>query len=128
MGQKLLHHVDIMIQRLLICQQTFPLHRLLAAFIATGLTRPWGVQEGMFGLREWEDEGFMPQAQEADDPTYDPTSIKKPRQPSARVCTCLHNLLASVLPSNQLAAIAKLACRVLLVLSRKAYKTKLWAV
>ena len=39
----------------------------------------------MFGLREWEEEGFMPQAQDADDPSYDPAAVKKARQPSARV-------------------------------------------
>ncbi|KAL3146410.1 hypothetical protein ABBQ32_003092 [Trebouxia sp. C0010 RCD-2024] len=46
-------------------------------------TRP---QEGMFGLREWEEEGFVPQAQDVDDPSYDPVpTVKKARQPSARV-------------------------------------------
>lgn len=55
-----------------------------------------GVQEGMFGLREWEDEGFTPQAQDVDDPSYDPTVIKKARQPSARVCTCLCRCSARV--------------------------------
>ncbi|DBA68284.1 hypothetical protein WJX79_001596 [Trebouxia sp. C0005] len=46
-------------------------------------TRP---QEGMFGLREWEeDEGFIPPTQDANDPSYDPSgSVKKARQPSAR--------------------------------------------
>ncbi len=40
----------------------------------------------MFGLREWEEEGFVPQAQDVDDPSYDPVQpVKKARQPSARV-------------------------------------------
>ena len=40
----------------------------------------------MFGLREWEEEGFVPQAQDADDPSYDPVqTVRKARQPSARV-------------------------------------------
>lgn len=40
----------------------------------------------MFGLREWEEEGFVPQAQDVDDPSYDPVPTpKKARQPSARV-------------------------------------------
>ena len=44
------------------------------------------MQEGMFGLREWEDEGFTPQAQDADDPSYDPVqTVRTARQPSARV-------------------------------------------
>lgn len=43
----------------------------------------------MFGLREWEEEGFMPQAQDANDPSYDPVpAVKKARQPSARVNPC----------------------------------------
>ena len=42
----------------------------------------------MFGLREWEEEGFIPQAQDADDPSYDPVqTVRKARQPSARVTT-----------------------------------------
>ena len=57
------------------------------------------LQEGMFGLREWEDEGFMPPTQDADDSTYDPSvSVRKARQPSARVyllaldcCLLFHN-------------------------------------
>ena len=46
----------------------------------------------MFGLREWEEEGFLPQVQEAEDPSYDPAPARKTRQPSARVfpfCSCL---------------------------------------
>lgn len=39
----------------------------------------------MFGLREWEEEGFTPQAQDAEDPSYDPVAARKTRQPSARV-------------------------------------------
>jgi len=49
-------------------------------------TKAMMLQEGMFGLREWEDEGFMPPTQDADDPSYDPSgSVRKARQPSARV-------------------------------------------
>lgn len=56
-------------------------------------------QEGMFGLREWEEEGFMPPTQDIDDPSYDPSgSVRKARQPSARVyllplncCSRFHN-------------------------------------
>ena len=43
-------------------------------------------QEGMFGLREWEEEGFMPQPQDMDDPNYGQAPVRKARQPSARVC------------------------------------------
>lgn len=62
------------------------------------------LQEGMFGLREWEeDEGFIPPTQDANDPSYDPSgSVKKARQPSARVhlsalnyCTLVHNSTCS---------------------------------
>ena len=53
------------------------------------------LQEGMFGLREWEEEGFVPQAQDVDDPSYDPVqTVKKARQPSARVNTLAINILA----------------------------------
>lgn len=63
------------------------------------------LQEGMFGLREWEDEGFMPPTQDADDPSYDPSgSVRKARQPSARVylsaidcCLLFHNSTFSTL-------------------------------
>ena len=40
----------------------------------------------MFGLREWEEEGFMPQPQDIDDPNYGQAPVRKARQPSARVC------------------------------------------
>lgn len=49
----------------------------------------WLEQEGMFGLREWEEEGFTPQAQDAEDPSYDPVAVRKSRQPAARVLPTL---------------------------------------
>lgn len=75
-------------------------------------TKAMMLQEGMFGLREWEDEGFMPPTQDADDPSYDPSgSVRKARQPSARVhlpaldcCPLFHNSTSSTFLTCKCAA------------------------
>lgn len=56
------------------------------------------LQEGMFGLREWEDEGFLLQIQEAEDHNYDPAPVRRTRQTPARVWPfpCLHFHLTSL--------------------------------
>lgn len=59
----------------------------------------------MFGLQEWEDEGFLPQIQEAEDPNYDPAPARKTRQPSARVfpfCSCLLHAVVLLCRSHRI--------------------------